>query len=151
QGRALEDGDVLVASTGDGTLGKCGVFRLKEHGGAQLSAVADGHVTIIRVDQETIYPEYLCDYLRKGFGASQIVRLYTGSTGLIEITPEDIDRIICPAFPSIEQQQNRSQSLRDAERQFEKESKEALLKLKDREGLFAKASVDLVTSAAMGY
>jgi type I restriction enzyme M protein len=146
QGRILADGDILVASTGDGTLGKCGVFRLHKPDGTRLPAIADGHVTVIRVEQDKIYPEYLCDYIRKGFGASQVGRLYTGSTGLIEITPEDIDRIVCPPFPSIKEQKSLSRGLRDAEREFETESINAALKLKAKESLFAKASVDALTT-----
>ncbi|KQM56835.1 N-6 DNA methylase [Chryseobacterium sp. Leaf201] len=80
--------DILLSSTGDGTLGKCCVFDL------DIPAIADGHVTIIRVEKETINPYYLADFLRLGFGSVQISRFYTGSTGLIELTPEQVDRII---------------------------------------------------------
>lgn len=84
----LNKNDVLLASTGDGTLGKCGVYR------SDSPAIPDGHVTVIRVDPEQIDPDYLADYLRFGFGADQIERLYTGSTGLIELTPEQIASIV---------------------------------------------------------
>jgi type I restriction enzyme M protein len=80
----VSQGDLLVSSTGDGTLGKCAVFRGK------WPSIADGHVTIVRLDQKKAYPEYVCDYLRFGFGALQIQRLYTGSTGLIELTPDQL-------------------------------------------------------------
>ena len=75
----LKKGDILLASTGTGTLGKCCVYRL------DTPAIADGHVTIIRLDQAVVFPEYVCDYLRLGFGATQVQRLFTGSTGLIEL------------------------------------------------------------------
>jgi type I restriction enzyme M protein len=80
--------DILLSSTGDGTLGKCAVFDL------EVKAIADGHITLIRVDPKIIDPYYLCDFLRCGFGAEQINRLYTGSTGMIELTPEQVDSII---------------------------------------------------------
>jgi type I restriction enzyme M protein len=35
-------------------------------------AVADGHVTVIRVDPKQVNPYYLADYLRVGAGAIQI-------------------------------------------------------------------------------
>lgn len=111
----LIDGDILVASTGDGTLGKCCVYRTTSD---TTHAIADGHVTVIRVDQKKIYPEYLCDYIRAGFGAVQINRLFTGSTGLIEIQPEEIDRIMIPSLPSIKQQRDESDRLRKAEANF---------------------------------
>ncbi|MHB8600799.1 MAG: N-6 DNA methylase [Ktedonobacteraceae bacterium] len=110
----LKYGDVLVASTGDGTLGKCCTYRLER------PAIADGHVTIIRVNSEEIYPEYLCDYLRLGFGAKQIERLYTGSTGLIELTPDQIDKIIIDSVEgNIEEQKKVSQQLRQAESEYQ--------------------------------
>lgn len=103
------DGDILLASTGTGTLGKAGVFSLGR------PAVADSHVTIIRVDPKVIDPFYLADYLRIGAGAHQIERLYTGSTGLIELTPEDVDRIIVDLSLSVDKQRAASKALRQAE------------------------------------
>ncbi|WP_017167364.1 N-6 DNA methylase [Xanthomonas phaseoli] len=86
----IQQGDVLLSSTGDGTLGKACVYD------REGPAIADGHVTIIRVDQSTMDPYFLADYLRCGFGADQISRLYTGSTGLIELTPEHVNEIVVP-------------------------------------------------------
>ncbi|WP_330178100.1 N-6 DNA methylase [Candidatus Vondammii sp. HM_W22] len=75
----IKKGDVLLSSTGDGTLGKSAVYNL------DIPAIADGHVTILRVDKKKIDPNYLCDYLRVGFGSVQVTRLFTGSTGMIEL------------------------------------------------------------------
>lgn len=84
----VKKNDVLIASTRDGTLGKACVYD------ADYSAIADGHVTIIRVDKQKIYPYYLADYIRNGFGAIQVNLLYTGSTGLIELIPEQVDCLV---------------------------------------------------------
>jgi len=109
----LLEGDILLASTGDGTLGKCAVFRLK------IPAIADGHVTIIRVDPSIIVPEYLCDYLRCGFGTIQIKRLYTGSTGLIELTPDYVDKIVVDLLgDDTDLQRKTSNRLRESERKY---------------------------------
>ncbi|WP_235851997.1 N-6 DNA methylase [Niallia nealsonii] len=116
----IKDGDILLASTGDGTLGKCCVYRNYDEHGNSKPAIPDGHVTVIRIDSKKYYPEYVCDYLRKGFGAFQIQRLFTGSTGLIEIQPPDVDKIIFPKFPSLEKQQAESQKLRNKEVEIEK-------------------------------
>jgi type I restriction enzyme M protein len=107
----VEDGDILLSSTGDGTLGKCAVFR------EGIPAIFDGHVTCIRVDQKEVYPEYVCDYLRAGFGASQISRLFTGSTGLIEMPPDQVDRLLVP-LPSKAEQEALSKSLRASEASY---------------------------------
>lgn len=105
--------DILLASTGDGTLGKCGLYDSTE------PALADGHVTIIRVDENVIDPCYLVDYLRAGFGAVQIQRLYSGSTGLIELTPEHVNSIVVDTLNNdITSQRTASERLRAAETTF---------------------------------
>ena len=107
--------DVLLASTGDGTLGKCCVFD------KNIPAIADGHVTIIRVDKKVIDPYYLADYLRCGFGGKQIACYYSGSTGLIELTPEQVDMIIVDNVgdkADIKKQKKISQSIRKAEKKY---------------------------------
>jgi len=109
----IQPGDILLASTGTGTLGKAGVYELNR------PAVADGHVTIIRVDQSRIDSHFLADYLRAGAGADQIQRLYTGSTGLIELTPEDVDQIIVDLPATIKEQRAISKALRSAETKFQ--------------------------------
>lgn len=110
----VQEGDVLVSSTGDGTLGKACVFRRVD--GRPIAAIAEGHVSIIRVDPEMVDPEYLCDYLRVGFGAKQIERLYTGSTGMIELTPAALDTVAVNLLGGVAEQRAVSSALRSAER-----------------------------------
>lgn len=111
----VNKGDVLVSSTGDGTLGKCCVFR------GEMPAIADGHVAIIRVNPKEVHPEYLADYLRCGFGADQITRLFTGSTGLIELTEEALDEVVVDLLDSVSEQKKMSLALRKAERKYQDE------------------------------
>jgi type I restriction enzyme M protein len=108
----VSKGDILIASTGTGTLGKAGVYDL------DMPAIADGHVTIIRVDPKKIDPYYLADYLRVGVGAAQIERLYTGSTGLIELAPEDVARIYVASLDTVKSQSKASKALRSAESKY---------------------------------
>lgn len=105
----IQKNDVLLSSTGDGTLGKAAVYE------SDVPAVADGHITIIRVDPSIINPMYLADYLREGFGRVQTNRLFTGSTGLIELPPEAVKRIVVPSYMSVADQKNASAKLRAAE------------------------------------
>jgi type I restriction enzyme M protein len=133
----LQDGDILLASTGTGTLGKCCVFRSKK------PAIADGHVTIIRLDQTKVFPEYVCDYLRLGFGASQVRRLFTGSTGLIELTPEQVKGIVVELEPNLAKQKEISKSLRDIERHY-------LHALDSAEREFEKKRVEFFKAAPFG-
>jgi type I restriction enzyme M protein len=104
----LQRDDILLASTGTGTLGKAAVYESDE------PAVADGHVTIIRVDDAKVLPSYLADYLRAGFGREQIERLYTGSTGLIELAPQQVDEILVD-LPEMSEQRAYSAALRKRE------------------------------------
>jgi type I restriction enzyme M protein len=132
----LQDGDILLSSTGDGTLGKCCVYRNEDENGNVLPAILDSHTTLIRVDREHIYPEYLCDYLRKGFGSKQVERLYTGSTGLIEIQSGEVERIVISSLPPKEEQKVISQRLRKIEAETENSLKRLLDKLQEEEGIF---------------
>lgn len=115
----VKKGDVLLSSTGDGTLGKCCVYDLK------TPAIADAHVTVIRVDKKMIDPFYLADYLRKGFGAVQIIRSYTGSTGLIELTPEQINNIVVDPKTDLAEQKRLSKAVRNLESKYTKKIDEA--------------------------
>lgn len=104
--------DVLVVSTGDGSLGKAGVYDLR------TPAIVDGHVAIIRTDRTLVDPYYVADYLRKGAGAIQINRAYTGATGMIELTPTQLESIVIDTQGGdIRKQKGLSKQLRKAERQ----------------------------------
>lgn len=108
----IKKGDVLLSSTGDGTLGKCAVYD------ADTPAIADGHVTIIRVNKKEVDPYYLCDYLRSGFGSVQVNRLYTGSTGMIELTPDQVDSIVVDLRGDIKEQKSLSKKVRQLEKKY---------------------------------
>ena len=86
--------DVLLASTGEGTLGKAAVYDADAH------AVADGHVSIIRLGEDVL-PEYAVWFLRSEFGQRQIRRLFTGATGLIELPEDAVKRILVLAPRSL--------------------------------------------------
>lgn len=137
----LKDGDVLLASTGDGTLGKCCVYRNYDDEGNSEPAIADGHVTIIRVDTKKICPEFICDYLRIGFGAEQISRCYTGSTGLIEIQPKEVNKIVLPPLPSLKVQEKLSNDLRIMEQIILDTTTKSKKELKEIRGKFYKKSL----------
>lgn len=126
----LKSGDVVLSSTGSGTLGKCAVYSGSE------PAIADGHITIIRVDPAVIDPYYLADYLRAGFGHDQIERLYTGSTGLIELTPGQVNAVLIPV-PSRRKQKAISKALRAAEAEFVATQESARRRLDDARRAFA--------------
>jgi hypothetical protein len=61
----------------------------------------------------------LADYLRAGFGAQQLERLYSGSTGQVELSPEMLDRVIVDLLASKQGQKDLSKELRKAELKFQ--------------------------------
>ncbi len=82
----IHKNDVLLNSTGVGTLGRSNYFYLNK------KAVADGHITIIR-PKEKLNPIYLDVFFKTKYGQFQINRLYSGSSGQIEIYPDNIELI----------------------------------------------------------
>lgn len=124
-----KQGDILVASTGEGTLGKTAVYD------KTIPAIVDGHVTIVRVDPDKIDPYYLAGYLRKGAGAAQISRAYTGATGLIELTPEMLNSIVIDMLDgNIEKQKELAKQLQNLEKQsanYLKKAEETMAKTYD--------------------
>jgi len=128
----LQQNDVLLASTGTGTLGKACVYD------THWPAVADGHVTVVRVDPKQVDPRYLADYLRVGAGSIQIERLYTGATGLIELQPEDVDQILVDLLSDVDEQKKVSADLRNAEKGYREALQGAESHLSEAREIFAK-------------
>jgi type I restriction enzyme M protein len=138
---ALQDGDILLASTGDGTLGKCCVYRNKDERGETKPGVPEGHVTLIRVDQSEVYPEYLCDYLRKGFGHDQLYRIFTGSTGMVEVAPDEVNEVLVPSLPLLKEQKKASKQLRQSEKRAAEIAEQSVEVLIDGENEFRQSTL----------
>ncbi len=93
--------DILVNSTGVGTLGRIAYVYKKNKRG-----IVDNHITRIRVKEKElqILPEYLLSFLRSKYGQSQIERLFHGTSGQIEIYPSDFANFFLPVPSNILQQ-----------------------------------------------
>lgn len=87
--------DLLINSTGDGTIGRVAVYN-KSH-----KAVVDGHITIVRFKEPDV-AWYAAAYLLSEEGQRQIYRYVNGSSGQVEIYPQDIERIWIPLPKSAE-------------------------------------------------
>ena len=95
----LRRGDVLINSTGTGTLGRATVFD------EQATYLADGHVTIVRVKQHEILPHYLAYLLRSGAYRAFVDQVLTvGSTDQQELSRDKLARAPI-ILPPIEVQQ----------------------------------------------
>jgi restriction endonuclease S subunit len=85
----LERNDVLINSTGDGTIGRVAVFD------EDFPCLVDGHLTILRFKDSSL-AWYAAAYLLSEEGQNQIYRFINGSSGQVEIYPQDIARLWVP-------------------------------------------------------
>ena len=84
----LRFGDVLLNSTGRGTLGRATCWRSTD------PAVADNHVTILRPNPQVCLPVYLALFLNSPAGVAQSEMFQTGSSGQLELSPSCVERLI---------------------------------------------------------
>jgi restriction endonuclease S subunit len=81
--------DILLTTTGDGTIGRVDIYDKDE------PCMTDGHVTALRIlDPKEIHPKFLLYYLRTIFGQIQLSRYIVGSTGQTELNDSDIGKIL---------------------------------------------------------
>lgn len=79
-------GDILINSTGQGTLGRT-LYWDKELG----THAIDSHITRVSVDSDTIDPEFLRYYLESTWGQTMLyVFCVAGSTGQVELSKSDL-------------------------------------------------------------
>lgn len=83
---AVQKNDILINSTGDGTIGRVAVYNY------DFPAVVDGHITIVRY-KDVKNAWYVAAFLMTETGQNQIYRYINGSSGQVEIYPQDIERI----------------------------------------------------------
>ena len=84
----VKKGDVLLNSTGRGTLGRASFYQL------DAAAVCDNHVAILRPDPKVCNPRYLALFLNSASGITQSEQSQTGSSGQLEIYPCHIEQFL---------------------------------------------------------
>ena len=95
----LQDQDIIVNSTGNGTLGRIGVFRDTDRIDESI-IVPDSHVTVIRL-LPTISKDYLLNVLR--YYQPYLEKSGEGSTNQTELKPIVIANLYIP-FPTQNEQ-----------------------------------------------
>lgn len=99
--------DVLINSTGDGTIGRVAVFN------ANFPAVVDGHISVVRfANADDAW--YTAAFLLSELGQRQLYRYINGSSGQVEIYPQDIARIWVKPAKSQSHKKNVANALRSA-------------------------------------
>lgn len=87
RGKVQKD-DVLITSTGVGTLGRTSIWFKNER------AFCDGHITILRNGK--VDPYFVTAFLNSKYGLRQYDQNFRGSSGQIEIYPYDISKFVIP-------------------------------------------------------
>jgi type I restriction enzyme M protein len=85
----LKSGDVLITSTGEGTIGKIAVYPYED------DAIADGHIAICRL-KAGVNREYVVEFLKSELGQVQMLRYVSGSTGQTELLIDHVRSLRVP-------------------------------------------------------
>ncbi len=96
----MADGDVIINSTGNGTLGRIGIFRDSDRIN-DFVIVPDSHVTIIRAGNQMI-EDYLFFALK--YHQPYLEKLGEGSTNQTELRPSTVAELFIPVPPIGEQE-----------------------------------------------
>ncbi len=94
----IKQGDVLMNGTGVGTIGRVAPFL------HDAKALPDNHVTVLRPKAGLIDPVYLSVYLNSLAGQYQVNKWLRGSSGQIELYPNDIAQFLVWIAPTEVQQ-----------------------------------------------
>jgi type I restriction enzyme M protein len=96
----IQADDVLINGTGVGTIGRCAPYLYEQ------KALPDNHVTILRTD--SLDPVYLSIYLNSIIGKLFVEKYFKGSSGQIELYPNEITQFQIWEAPDSIQQKIRS-------------------------------------------
>lgn len=99
----LRDNDIVINSTGTGTLGRVGLFR-EAVLGKWPCIVPDSHVTTIRCANEAFAP-HVYRFLKSPVGQRLIFSKQTGSTNQKELPAIEVVRFLIPIPPIKEQKE----------------------------------------------
>ena len=95
----MQDGDVVVNSTGTGTLGRVGFYQIADNR-LGLPIVPDSHVTVVR-GFRSIQPYYLYAFMKAS--QSELEKKGEGSTNQKELKPLTLKEMLVPIPPVSEQ------------------------------------------------
>lgn len=93
----VQSGDLLIASTGKGSIGKVALVR------EDICLFADSHISIIRMDGSKYNPEFALYFFQSILGYFQMERDYTGCTNQVEIDKDNISDLLLPDISISEQ------------------------------------------------
>jgi len=109
----LKPGDILINSTGTGSVGRVGFFEYYHK-----PCTVDGHITILRINQKLGVPKYVFYYLSSPNGQSALLSKASGSTHQVELYVNEILDLALP-LPSFDEQQRIAEILSIVDRAIE--------------------------------
>ncbi len=95
----MQDGDIVINSTGTGTLGRVGFYRATDNR-INMPVVPDSHVTVIRAYHE-LHAFYLYAFMKAN--QSELEKKGEGSTNQKELKPIILKEMYIPVPPYDEQ------------------------------------------------
>ena len=96
----LRYNDIIINSTGTGTLGRIGIFR-KDDNTRNIKIVPDSHITTVRVSSSNLNSLYVYYFLK--YNQSHFEDSGVGSTNQKELKPETVSEFLI-AIPPIDEQ-----------------------------------------------
>ena len=139
--RILKNEDLMWNSTGLGTLGRVAIYE--ESKNPYGFAVADSHVTVIRMLKHYVCPRYIFTCLSGPYIQSIVEDISSGSTKQKELLTSTIEKIMIPLppmeeqkrilgcleklVPEIESLKNDETKLEELQKSFPKKMKDAIL------------------------
>ena len=100
--RFLQDRDLMWNSTGLGTVGR--VTRYKAEANKYGIAVADSHITVVRLIKQYVLPEYIELFIASPIIQQNIEDICSGSTKQKELATSTVKETVLPLPPLAEQQ-----------------------------------------------
>ncbi|MXQ55308.1 restriction endonuclease subunit S [Shimazuella alba] len=98
--RFLRLNDILINSTGTGTIGR--VAKINEE--LKETVVADSHVTVVRTNDNFINSTFLYYYLSSPLIQDKLLNNFTGSTNQVELNLSSVKKLMIPVPPLEEQE-----------------------------------------------
>lgn len=138
----VQKDDVLVTSTGEGTIGRVDSYPYEE------LAIADGHVAICRLRPE-VMPGFIVEFLRSEYGQIQMLRFVSGSTGQTELLIDHVRGLWIP-LPDAQTQAAIVQAMANAREQQRALFEEAHRLTSEAAHALAVARQDMVRQLGLG-
>lgn len=114
----VKEGDVLINSTGKGTLGRALEWTKESN-----THTLDSHITRVHPDESVLDPTYFRFYLESSHGQKMLYAFcVAGSTGQIELSKTDLQTMPV-LLPPIDEQKNISEAFHRVNRKLQKEQK----------------------------